>query len=107
MHRVNIAGKDYIKKFWYNKQAFRESATFNPYDQSGGMLRTPVTKLGDDVYAVQMNPETCACKTSLQVAYFVLDSAKYWYLNFIYNFMYKCFDMNKLHFVEGDTDSAY
>ncbi|KAA6375414.1 MAG: hypothetical protein EZS28_029059 [Streblomastix strix] len=64
-------------------------------------------KLGEDVYAVQMNPETCACKTPLQVAYFVLDNAKYWYLNFIYNFMYKCFDMDKLHFVEGDTDSAY
>ncbi|KAA6371677.1 MAG: hypothetical protein EZS28_032796 [Streblomastix strix] len=64
-------------------------------------------KLGDDVYALQMNPETSACKTPLQVAYFVLDNAKYWYLNFIYNFMYKCFDMDKLHFVEGDTDSAY
>ncbi|KAA6377884.1 MAG: hypothetical protein EZS28_026589, partial [Streblomastix strix] len=66
-----------------------------------------ILKLGEDVYAVQMNPETCACKTPLQVAYFVLDNAKYWYLNFIYNFMYKCFDMDKLHFVEGDTDSAY
>ncbi|KAA6356483.1 MAG: hypothetical protein EZS28_047990 [Streblomastix strix] len=64
-------------------------------------------KLADDVYAVQMNPETCACKTSLQVAYFVLDNAKYWYLNFIQNFMHKCLDMDKLHFVEGDTDSAY
>ncbi|KAA6363883.1 MAG: hypothetical protein EZS28_040590 [Streblomastix strix] len=64
-------------------------------------------KLADDVYAVQMNPETCACKTSLQVAYFVLDNAKYQYLNFIYNFMYMCLDMDKLHFVEGDTDSAY
>ncbi|KAA6403126.1 MAG: hypothetical protein EZS28_001355 [Streblomastix strix] len=64
-------------------------------------------KLGDDVYAVKMYPETCACKTPLNVAYFVLDNAKYWYLNFIYNFMNKCFDMDKLHFVEGDTDSAY
>ncbi|KAA6370011.1 MAG: hypothetical protein EZS28_034461, partial [Streblomastix strix] len=64
-------------------------------------------KLSDNVYAVQMNPEKCSCKTPLQVAYFVLDNAKYWYLNFIYNFMYKCFDMNKLHFIEGDTDSAY
>ncbi|KAA6385055.1 MAG: hypothetical protein EZS28_019419 [Streblomastix strix] len=64
-------------------------------------------KLSDNVYAVQMNPEKCSCRTPLQVAYFVLDLAKYWYLNFIYNFMYKCFDMNKLHFIEGDTDSAY
>ncbi|KAA6403679.1 MAG: hypothetical protein EZS28_000792 [Streblomastix strix] len=64
-------------------------------------------QLGDNAYAVQMNPETCKCNTCLQVAYFVLDNAKYWYLNFIYNFMYKCLDMTKIHFVEGDTDSAY
>ncbi|KAA6387444.1 MAG: hypothetical protein EZS28_017029 [Streblomastix strix] len=64
-------------------------------------------QLSDNAYAVQMNPETCTCKTPLQEAYFVLDNAKYWYLNFIYNFMYKAFDMSKLHFVEGDTDSAY
>jgi hypothetical protein len=37
----------------------------------------------------------------------VLDNAKYWYLNFIYNFMYRCLDMDKIHFIEGDTDSAY
>ncbi|KAA6327217.1 MAG: hypothetical protein EZS28_053842, partial [Streblomastix strix] len=54
-----------------------------------------------------MNPETCTCKTPLQEAYFVLDNAKYHYVNFIYNFMHKCLDMTKLHFVEGDTDSAY
>ncbi|KAA6375004.1 MAG: hypothetical protein EZS28_029470 [Streblomastix strix] len=64
-------------------------------------------QLSDNAYAVQMNPETCTCKTPLQEAYFVLDNAKYWYLNFIYNFMYKAFDMEKMHFVEGDTDSAY
>ncbi|KAA6367687.1 MAG: hypothetical protein EZS28_036786 [Streblomastix strix] len=64
-------------------------------------------QLSDNAYAVQMNPETCTCKTPIQEAYFVLDNAKYWYLNFIYNFMHKCLDMNKLHFVEGDTDSAY
>ncbi|KAA6366640.1 MAG: hypothetical protein EZS28_037833 [Streblomastix strix] len=63
--------------------------------------------LSDNAYAVQMNPETCTCKTPIQEAYFVLDNAKYWYLNFIYNFMHKAFDMEKMHFVEGDTDSAY
>ncbi|KAA6356879.1 MAG: hypothetical protein EZS28_047594, partial [Streblomastix strix] len=64
-------------------------------------------KLADNLYAVQFNPKNCKCNTCLQVAYFTLDNAKYWYLNFIYNFMYKCLDMTKLHFVEGDTDSAY
>ncbi|KAA6404090.1 MAG: hypothetical protein EZS28_000392 [Streblomastix strix] len=64
-------------------------------------------KISDDSYITQMNPEHCSCKTPLQVAFFVLDNAKYWYLNFIYNFMYKCFDINRIHFIEGDTDSAY
>jgi hypothetical protein len=27
--------------------------------------------------------------------------------NFMYNFMCKCLDMSKIHFVEGDTDSTY
>ncbi|KAA6376981.1 MAG: hypothetical protein EZS28_027492 [Streblomastix strix] len=64
-------------------------------------------QLSDNAYAVQMNPETCTCKTPIQEAYFVLDNAKYHYVNFIYNFMHKAFDVTKLHFVEGDTDSAY
>ncbi|KAA6378941.1 MAG: hypothetical protein EZS28_025532 [Streblomastix strix] len=64
-------------------------------------------KLADNLYAVQYNPKNCKSNTCLQVAYFTLDNAKYWYLNFIYNFMYKCLDMTKLHFVEGDTDQAY
>ncbi|KAA6327356.1 MAG: hypothetical protein EZS28_053827, partial [Streblomastix strix] len=64
-------------------------------------------KLADNLYAVQFNPKNCKSNTCLKVAYFTLDNAKYWYLNFIYNFMYKCLDMTKIHFVEGDTDSAY
>ncbi|KAA6391003.1 MAG: hypothetical protein EZS28_013468 [Streblomastix strix] len=47
-------------------------------------------QLSDNAYAVQMNPETCTCKTPIQEAYFVL-----------------AFDTEKMHFVEGDTDSAY
>ena len=43
----------------------------------------------------------------MQEAFFTLDNAKYHYLNFIYNFMYKCLDMDRIHFVEGDTDSMY
>ncbi|KAA6367403.1 MAG: hypothetical protein EZS28_037070 [Streblomastix strix] len=64
-------------------------------------------KISEDNYIVQMNTEHCSCKTPLQVAFFVLDNAKYWYLNFIYNFMYKCLDINRIHFIEGDIDSAY
>ncbi|KAA6376995.1 MAG: hypothetical protein EZS28_027478 [Streblomastix strix] len=64
-------------------------------------------QLSDNAYAVQFNPKTYTYKTPIQETYFVLDNAKFWYLNFIYNFMHKAFDMEKMHFVEGDTDSAY
>ncbi|KAA6398677.1 MAG: hypothetical protein EZS28_005791 [Streblomastix strix] len=63
------------------------------------------TELNDDLYAVQVDKENCHCNTCLQVAYFVLDSAKFWYVNFIYSFMYKAYDMSRMHFVQCDTDS--
>jgi hypothetical protein len=64
-------------------------------------------KIGDDSYILTTNPSICGCKTCIQEAYFTLDNAKFWYLNFIYNFMYKCLDTERFHFIEGDTDSAY
>ncbi|KAA6374651.1 MAG: hypothetical protein EZS28_029823 [Streblomastix strix] len=50
----------------------------------GGFIHS--TELNDDLYAVQVDMENCRCNTCLQVAYFVLDSAK-------------------THFMKGDTDS--
>ena len=64
-------------------------------------------KITEDQYLVCYKPKSFLCDTCLQEAFFTLDNAKYVYLNFIYNFMYKCLDMNKIHFIEGDTDSAY
>jgi hypothetical protein len=64
-------------------------------------------KLNDNQYQVQMVPQTYECKTPIIQGFFTLDNAKFWYLNFIYNFLYKCIDMNKIHFIEGDTDSMY
>ncbi|KAA6369906.1 MAG: hypothetical protein EZS28_034567, partial [Streblomastix strix] len=69
----------------------------------GGFIHS--TELNDDLYAVQVDKESCRCNTCLQIAYFVLDSAKFWYVNFIYNFMNKAYDMSRMHFVQGDTDS--
>jgi hypothetical protein len=63
--------------------------------------------INEDSYLVSYNPRNFHCDTCLQEAFFTLDNAKFWYLNFVYNFMYKCLDMSKIHFVEGDTDSAY
>jgi hypothetical protein len=64
-------------------------------------------KIDDDTYMVTLNPKSYQCKTPIQCAYFTLDNAKFWYLNFIYNFMHRCLDMERIHFIEGDTDSAY
>jgi hypothetical protein len=64
-------------------------------------------QLNDDTFAVELDPETCGCKTPLQEAVFTLDNAKFWYLTFYYNFMCKCLDMEHIHVVELDTDSLY
>jgi DNA polymerase elongation subunit (family B) len=45
--------------------------------------------------------------TTLQETIFTLDNAKFWYIKFVYYFMYKCIDMRKVHFIEGDTDTLY
>ncbi|KAA6404463.1 MAG: hypothetical protein EZS28_000014 [Streblomastix strix] len=69
----------------------------------GGFIHS--TELNEDLYAVQVDRKNCRCNTCLQVAYFVLDSAKFCYVNFIYNFMYKAYDMSRMHFVQYNTDS--
>jgi hypothetical protein len=64
-------------------------------------------KLADDVYLVESVAKSFKCQTCIQIGSATLDIAKMLYLNLIYNFMYKCIDMDKCHFVEGDTDSMY
>lgn len=65
------------------------------------------TKLSDDTYLIQSNPKTFTCKTCLQSSFFTLDNAKFWYLTFIYDFLFKCLDLDKLHCTSIDTDSCY
>lgn len=64
-------------------------------------------QLSNSSYLVSSLPDTFTCKTPLQEAVFTLDNAKFWYLTFIYKFMYRCLDMDRIHFIEGDTDSMY
>ena len=54
-----------------------------------------------------MQPTNFSCKTYIQESFFTLDNAKFWYLTFIYDFLFKCVDLERIHFIEGDTDSAY
>ncbi|KAA6379203.1 MAG: hypothetical protein EZS28_025270 [Streblomastix strix] len=62
-------------------------------------------EIADNLHAVQVDSEYCRCNNCLQVGYFTLDSAKYFYINFIYYFLYKAFDQTKMHIVQLDTDS--
>ncbi|KAA6353785.1 MAG: hypothetical protein EZS28_050688 [Streblomastix strix] len=62
-------------------------------------------KLGDNLYAVEFEQQKFNCKTCLQVAFAVLDCAKYWFMNFYYNFLTPMVDMNRVHLIYCDTDS--
>ncbi|KAA6396295.1 MAG: hypothetical protein EZS28_008180 [Streblomastix strix] len=62
-------------------------------------------KLGDNLYAVEFELQKFNCKTCLQVAFTVLDCAKYWFMNFYYNFLTPMIDMNRVHLIYCDTDS--
>jgi hypothetical protein len=64
-------------------------------------------QINDDLYMVSYKPMFYKCNTCIQESFFTLDNAKYAYVNFVYNFMHKCLDMSKIHFIEGDTDSSY
>jgi hypothetical protein len=64
-------------------------------------------KLGEDCYLVESVAKSFNCKTCLHEGIATLDIAKTLCLHFIYNFMYKCLDMDRIHFIEGDTDSMY
>jgi hypothetical protein len=64
-------------------------------------------QITDNLYAVSMAPSNYCVSTPLQCAVWTLDNAKVWYLLFLYGFIYKAFDMDRFHYIEGDTDSMY
>jgi hypothetical protein len=63
--------------------------------------------INHDLFLVQMSKMSYTIETPLQCACATLDNAKFLYLLFIYNFVYRCIDTRKIHFIEGDTDSMY
>jgi hypothetical protein len=56
-------------------------------------------------YQVEQKSKSFGCDSCLANFVFTLDNAKYWYLNIIYNGLYKCLNMDAMYFIEGDTDS--
>jgi hypothetical protein len=63
--------------------------------------------ISNDRYIVEKNYTTYSVKTAIQEAVFTLDNAKFWYIKFVYDFICRCIDLSKIHFIEGDTDSLY
>lgn len=77
------------------------------FEANRNVYHVSTQKLNDDSYLLINEPMNYKLNTPFQSALFTLDNAKYWYLNFIYNFMFKAFDTNKILSIEGDTDSKY
>jgi hypothetical protein len=83
-------------KFMSKEKALRATSQSNFFSES---------KINDDVYHVEREPESAACKKPLQTAYATLSNAKYWFIRFVYGFMYKCLERSRFHFCCCDTDS--
>jgi hypothetical protein len=66
-----------------------------------------VRQLNEDKYIVEKNYRYYTVDTALQEGVFTLDNAKFWYIKFMYDFMFKCINMRKIHFTEGDTNNLY
>jgi hypothetical protein len=99
--------ENYSKSFIQNEARANTSKLSDQFKNIRQLVDKEKDQTYDSIYQVDMDSDKFKCQTPLQQAYFTLDNAKYWFLVFIYEFMYKCMDMNKIHFIYGDTDSMY
>jgi hypothetical protein len=63
--------------------------------------------ISNNRYIVEKNYKTYTVNTTIQEVVFILDNDKFWYIKFVYNFIYRCIDMLKIRFIEGDAGSLY
>ncbi|KAA6380246.1 MAG: hypothetical protein EZS28_024228 [Streblomastix strix] len=68
---------------------------------------TNTRKICDDRYLVSINPDSFPAHKCLQESIFTQDNSKFRYLCFVYLFLYKCIDMDRIHFFRMETDSMY
>jgi hypothetical protein len=64
-------------------------------------------ELNNEMYQVESVPSSFGCDTDIVNGFLTLDNSKFIYLSFIYHFLYKCMDMERIHYAEGDTDSLF
>jgi hypothetical protein len=58
-------------------------------------------------YQVQLKPSSFRCDTWIVEGFATLENSKFLLLLFLCEFMYKCIDMDKLNYIEGDIDGIY
>jgi hypothetical protein len=63
--------------------------------------------ISNNMYIVEKNYKTYSVNTAIQEAVFTLDNVKFKHIKFVYDLIYRCIDMLKIHFIEGDADSSY
>ncbi|KAA6382447.1 MAG: hypothetical protein EZS28_022026, partial [Streblomastix strix] len=111
----NIFGREAQNYAKFDKIYFNNAKLASIKQLKQGLKAT--RKLSDDIYnpdgdlieeaqyMVSESPRQFKCNKPLQEAVFTLDNSKFWYLNFVYNFLHKCIDMDRVHFCNIDTDS--
>ncbi|KAA6402878.1 MAG: hypothetical protein EZS28_001590 [Streblomastix strix] len=95
----NNARQASLKQLKQDHKATRK-LSINIYNSDGEVI-------DEAQYMVSESLRQFKCNKPLQEAVFTLDNSKFWYLNFVYNFLYKCIDMDRVHFCNKDTDSMY
>jgi hypothetical protein len=63
--------------------------------------------ISNNRYIVEKNYKTYSVNTAIQEAVFTFDNAKFWYIKFVYDFIYRCINISKRYSIEGETDSLY
>jgi hypothetical protein len=63
--------------------------------------------ISNNRYIVEKNYKIYSVNTAIQETVFTLNNAKFWYIKFVYDFIYRCIDLYKINFIESYTDSLY
>ena len=98
-------GYDGMNQMKYNKNVLRDKESTFIAQMFENFIDT--RRVSDNKYVVSYKPKYYKEETCLQCSFFTLDNSKFWYLNYYYNFMCRCLDMNRIHVIELDTDSLY
>jgi hypothetical protein len=93
-----------------NEEKFTKSKVMNRHQTALKQLTPNFVGskfIDEDTYQVETVPKFFGCDTCLIEAFFTMNNAKFWYLMPIYDFIYKCLDVSRMQFIEGDTDSMF